>query len=46
MVCLDRPYHLKIFEGSLPQFLLDPFLNTLAQMISEVMKKNDFYNKV
>ena len=32
MVCLSRPYHFKIFEGCLPQILLGPFLNILAQI--------------
>ena len=32
MVCLSRPYHLKIFKGYLSQTLLGPFLNKLAQM--------------
>ena len=34
MVCLSRPYPFKFFNGSLPQFLLGPFLNTLSQMNS------------
>ena len=31
MVCLSRPYHLKIFKGCLPQISLGPFLNTFPQ---------------
>ena len=33
MVCLSTPYHVKRFEGCLPQILLGPFLNILTQMI-------------
>ena len=29
---LDGPYRFKFFKGSLPQILLDPFLNTLTQI--------------
>ena len=32
MVCLDRSYLLKIFEGCLPQILLFPFLNTFTHL--------------
>ena len=33
MVCLGRSYHFNFFKGCLPQILLDPFLNTLNQMV-------------
>ena len=29
---LGRPYHVKFFQGCLPQILPGPFLNTLTQM--------------
>ena len=29
MVCLGRPYHIKIFKDCLPQILLSLYLNTL-----------------
>ena len=35
MVCLSTPYHVKRFEGCLPQILLGPFLNILTQMIRQ-----------
>ena len=34
MVWLGRPYDFKFLKGCLPQILLDPFFNTLTQMIS------------
>ena len=33
IVYLSRPYHVKFFEGCLPQISLGPFLNTLSQML-------------
>ena len=39
MVCLSRPYHLKIFKGSLPQILLSPFLNTLTQVFQSFIER-------
>ena len=36
MVCLSRPYPRKFFKGCLPQILLDPFLNTMAQILSMI----------
>ena len=35
MVLLSIPYQFKVFEGCLPQILLDPFLNTLSHIIVE-----------
>ena len=32
MVCLSRPYHLKVFEDCLPQILIGPFLNTFSHI--------------
>ena len=32
-ICLDRPYHFKLFKGGLPQILLGPFLNTLTHLM-------------
>ena len=32
MVCLGRPYHLKLFKGCLPQILLGSFLNNLTHI--------------
>ena len=34
-MCPSRPYHFKLFKGCLPQILLAPFLNTLAQIMDE-----------
>ena len=34
---LRRPYHLIFFKGCLPQFLLGPFLNTLTQLVFELV---------
>ena len=31
--CLNRPYHLKLFKGCLPQILPGLFLNTLSHMV-------------
>ena len=39
MVSLGRPYHLKIFEGYLPQILLGPFLNSLAHTMTLYLKQ-------
>ena len=33
LLCLGRPYHLKLFKGCLLQILLGPFLNTLTQLL-------------
>ena len=39
VVCLSRPYHLKIFKGCLPQILLSPFLNTLTQVFQSFIER-------
>ena len=35
---LSRPYPLKFFKDCLPQNLLHPFLNTLSQILLEVLQ--------
>ena len=30
-------YHFKFFKGCLPQILLDPILNTLSQMLVQLL---------
>ena len=36
-ICLSRPYHFRVFKGCLSQTLLGPFLNTLSQMLMEML---------
>ena len=35
--CLGRPYHFEFFKSCLPQILLGPFLNTLTQILLQIL---------
>ena len=37
MISISRPYPFKLFKGYLPQILLGPLLNTLPEMLLNVM---------
>ena len=41
MICLKRPYHIKVFKGCLPQIFIDQFLNTLSHIYPRQQKHID-----